>query len=894
MKKKLASLICGILVLCLTYSSVCAEKTADEENAAEQNILSEMSDERFEVYSEAKMLLDKIAGENLFSTEAQSVTRLEFVTALVKVLKSPYVDNADFSFEDAPRTDEAYAAVYTALSNGWISKSEKFNAENSIKFDDALKMIVSAMGYNAAAQSFGGYPGGYVRVAGSLGLCDDVESGETLDYADATIILFNLLKCDWTILADYGENSDNKIKYVKTDDNYLSALYSIYETEGTINATTYNSLMFNTAIVERKFVEIDGVSYDYGDVTPELLANYCRAYYRKVRGQKEIVALKIKGESFRLELDDYLDYKENRVTYENESGKEKSLKLKNSSYMIFNGRLVNGFDKSKFDGDGYALFIDGDEDGIFDAVQIYSYTYAVVSGVDKYNGIIGDKNNSDYSIDIKKISQDGSVWIKKSDGGKMSQYDINDGDVLLVLKSDDMNLLEITVIDDYISGKVEEITAAGEYVINGETYKSSAYFEKNYKNSLKLGESGRFALGYGGMLVSASKYESGYKYGYLINSFKDEKDPNAVKIKLFSQEGKITNLITAKRVTIDGSVKKTVSEILDAINIGGEERHDAVKYYLDSEGKISKLDFAEDYDELLGDAQTSNPDNCFVYYKNFTGESLVYRSPNTTFNSFFNVSGAVCMSIPSDMDAAERYFRKGAPSEIFSNNSTYSNIYAYDIDEYGNAAFVIEKYDRVGEIKAGGKDNVYVVCSTYKCINEDGDEAVGITAWRNGKFYSFAFSGDLEFTRDISPSVKTGDVVRLKADDKNTVYSLAVDFNVTAFDKNSTLSSNSYQNKNTSYSCWFGMPYSVSGNYMQLMTEKDIDGNYITSKNNLKNFSVNTANIVRVDLKSNEVRPVTKTEIKTYKAFGLDAEYIWLVQDCDAPVLLVLFDNYGA
>lgn len=880
-KRKLSCIICAVLAFCLSYAPAYAEDVSDSAvNTAYES----------EVYFEAKTLLNCITGKTLFNEDSENVTRLEFVNALVTVLKSPYVHSADAEFSDAPSEKEAYGAVYTALSNGWISPGENFYPENAIKFDEAVKISVSAMGYDKAAQSFGGYPSGYVRIAMSLGLCDDVLHGETIDGANAAVFMFNLLKCSWTNLADYGTSGE--IKFVRSGDNYLSALYRIYETEGTVNATSYNSLEYGLPVAERKFIEINGVSYNYDGVKPDMLANYIRAYYKEINGRKEIVSVISLCESIRLELSDYIDYSDGKIKYENENGREKSIKLSGSPYMIFNGRLVNGFDKSKFDGDGFAVITDRDDDGIFDTVYINSYTYTVVLGVDRYNGMIGDKNSAQNSINLKKISQDGAVWAKSADGSEIDAYGIKDGDVLCVKKSDDGLLIEIEVIDNYVSGSANEILSDGKYVIDGVEYEMSEYFEKYLKDELKLGESGRFAIGYGGMLVSLSKSEGGYKYGYLIECFQDEKVRDSAKIKLFSQEGKTVNLYTAEKVMIDGVNKKSVKEILKTVNIGGSERHSAVKYFINSDGKISKLDFPADYDEELGDFQTSNPDDCFVYYKDFTGKSLTYRSPNTTFNSFFNVSGAVCMSIPSDIEAAERYFRKGAPSEIFSNNSAYTNIYAYDIDDFGKAAFVIENYNKNNEIKPGGKENVYVVCSTTRRINADGDEATGITAWRSGKFYTFCFADDLSFTRDVSPSVKAGDVVRIKADAQNTVYSLTVDFNVTAFDKNSTLTSANYQNKNASYSCWFGMPYSLSGNYMQLMTDKDIDQNYITSKNGLKNFSVNTANIVRVDLKSNEVRPVNKTEIKTYKSFGDDAECIWIVQDCDAPVMIVLFDNY--
>lgn len=876
MRKKIISVICVCLLL--LNVQLCTFATDGE---AQVKLPRD--------YAVAHTLITKLTGEDLFDTSKEQVTRIEFLSALENIMKTQKHDDQSFTFSDIPHNTEEGMVVYTALSEGWISRAEFFNPQISISFNEACKMIVSAMDYTIVAQSFGGYPSGYVSVVQRLGISKGLISTSAINYADATVMLFNLLNCDYAERGYYTNAANGSVEFVKTGYTYLNKLYDVFETEGICNRTTYNSLSYNTSVEEKGVMEINGILYKYDEVSPELLSNYCRVYYLKNAGDREIICAHIESENFRMELDSYRGHNGEKILYEDEDGKQRSVRIESSPYMIFNNRFVNGFDYTKFENDGYALFIDNDKDGIYESVQINAYTYVEVSGIDRYNGIIGDKNNSAYSIDTSKAKEKNALIIRDVNGVEISIYSIEHGSILQVKKADDLYWVEIDIIKTSISGTVSSKGEDGEYFIDEKEYKASKYFSANYGKKDLLGQKGSFIIGYNNSLVSYGKGVEGYKYGYLLKSGKQGAISGKVQIKLFTQEGKQAIFDAAKRVRIDGVLKKTTDEIYDAV----KGRSEAVKYCVDDEGRISKLDFAAVYDENSGEMQTSDPDNSFVYYDTFTGEELLYRSPNTMFNSYFNAANALCMKIPTNDDAQDRYFQVGTAANIFSNNSKYTNLYAYDIDEYGYAAFICQLYNTSGGISAGGKGSVYVITDVYRGINADGEDSIGITCWHEGSYSDFYIASELSIVRDIEASLCVGDVVRLKADINNIVYALSVDFNVSSFKKDNSLSATNYENKNASYSCWFGVPYSSDGKYVQLMTKKDIDGNYITAKSQLKNFSLNTANIVRVDLETKEVRPIEKSEIKTYRAFGTEAEYMWIVQDCDAPAVIVLFDNYS-
>ena len=92
---------------------------------------------------------------------------------------------------------------------------------------------------------------------------------------------------------------------------------------------------------------------------------------------------------------------------------------------------------------------------------------------------------------------------------------------------------------------------------------------------------------------------------------------------------------------------------------------------------------------------------------------------------------------------------------------------------------------------------------------------------------------------------------------------------------------------------WSGIVYSVAVNFVQLSPEKDEFGEYNFSQYALRPVSVNTTNIVRFDCETKTLRPITRDEIKSYKAAKDNCEYIFIRTSYEAPNFVVLYDNHN-
>lgn len=139
------------------------------------------------------------------------ITRAEFakiITATTAIENITYDENDTFS--DVSDSHWAKDCIYMAKSVGIISGTTEttFSPSANITYEQAIKMIVAALGYTKEANNSGGYPDGYISVADKLGITDGLEYNQK-DYAtrwDIALMVRNALDAEYYILwIDNGE-----------------------------------------------------------------------------------------------------------------------------------------------------------------------------------------------------------------------------------------------------------------------------------------------------------------------------------------------------------------------------------------------------------------------------------------------------------------------------------------------------------------------------------------------------------------------------------------------------------------------------------------------------------------------------------------------------------------
>lgn len=173
-------------------------------------------------------VLDKRSDD--LSRPVSRIEMVRYVTALYG--KEAAYMKGETNYVDVLSEHEYSGAVNFAYSKGIISPSDYFFPERTVKYEEAVKMIVTALGYNEIAVSYGGYPNGYINVAFDIGLLKGVQSGEGhgVTLITCATLLDNALSCK-VCSASMIVTKDGKTEYIyenaKDSDTVLEKRFSI-------------------------------------------------------------------------------------------------------------------------------------------------------------------------------------------------------------------------------------------------------------------------------------------------------------------------------------------------------------------------------------------------------------------------------------------------------------------------------------------------------------------------------------------------------------------------------------------------------------------------------------------------------------------------------------------
>lgn len=168
-----------------------------------------------------------------------SITRAEFCKIICTTGIYDIVTENTSEFNDVSATHWAVDYIYTAKNIGIIDGTSKttFAPESYITYEQAIKMIVAALGYNDEAAQKGGYPTGYITVANELGILDGIQ----------------LINTNYATRADIARIVRNALDipfYFLTNDNGI-----IHRELSSISLYEIHDITFSTPIKDEIFDE---------------------------------------------------------------------------------------------------------------------------------------------------------------------------------------------------------------------------------------------------------------------------------------------------------------------------------------------------------------------------------------------------------------------------------------------------------------------------------------------------------------------------------------------------------------------------------------------------------------------------------------------------------------
>ena len=152
-------------------------------------------------YAEAVEYLNDIGimrGDNRGNFNPDNpVTRAEMATIICNMLNESEDLAVSDNFTDVPTTHWANKYVTKAAELGIVSGygNGKFGPDDTVNYEQAVKMIVSAAGHSDYSNEQGGYPDGYLKVAAELGYTTGLspQKGELLKRWQVAVITSNAL-----------------------------------------------------------------------------------------------------------------------------------------------------------------------------------------------------------------------------------------------------------------------------------------------------------------------------------------------------------------------------------------------------------------------------------------------------------------------------------------------------------------------------------------------------------------------------------------------------------------------------------------------------------------------------------------------------------------------------
>ncbi len=547
MKRRLAMFLVCVMLLTLPQLSVFAASFPDTEGT------------NYETAVEVLAAFGIVEGkpEGNYDPDG-SLTRAEMATIILRAINLADGITGKDIFADVPSTHWAYSYVSAAYQMGIINgiDAQTFAPDATVTYEQAVKMVVAALGYGVQADALGGYPSGYLVKATQLDLLKGVATDATMTRGNMAILIYNALEAPLAERASYG--NDN-LEYTFDEDVTLLTRYQ--------NATRIESKIVQTATAaaiketsnlssDEVVVPVNGKNQvmKAGKVDVEsLFAIPSDVYYKEDEavGMNVLVAVIPSNNSKVVDLvgKDVNTGKTtaNTLFYEVEKD-EKKAEITGAT-LVYNGRVI-AMDKALLAPKSGSVRLVFDNGTKCNTVIVEEYkNYVIKSVIAKDNKVIFE-NGSSMIIDLE--STDVKNILKDADGNDLALEDLLSGDILSVAQDSESNATIRKIYSSYevLEGTVTEMDKTDStVVIDDETYNVSMNLAE-----IPVGKPAAFRLDYFGTIAAIGELSAEMRnYAWLKNAAYTPGISPKAQIYIFTADEEWLLLTAAEHVTFNGT-----------------------------------------------------------------------------------------------------------------------------------------------------------------------------------------------------------------------------------------------------------------------------------------------------------------------------------------------------
>lgn len=491
----------------------------------------------------------------------KKVTRAEFAELVAKAIKAKD-ESGDRIFSDIPEQHQASGSINALYKLGIIDPADdgKFNPDTYITYEQALKIIVCALGYNRVALIEGEKMTTYLATASKLGIeLKGVGAKDEINYTQGIKLLYEGM---FTNILVYDSGTNYK---VSEDETLFSRYYDLYEGEGVLTAV-YGCEVSSMVNAKENYIAVGDTVYELntGYIADDLIGEYCEFVYSEDNGDSLIYyaeSVEKKNEVIRIAGDTLKGY--NTKTQEIEyykninMGKTDSEKISSQTVMVYNGK-VSGLGISevikKFTDEGKRgeiKLVDNNKDGNFEFLIVTCYDLFIIGGYNETDGVIYEQN------DPKKQfkTEDKKALTVLNQHNVKTQMPTTNSAVLLIAESEDGKYAKVLVCEKKLNGVITSVDNEEKTVVlsTGETVKFdfNVWENKNISDSLNIEVTIILdKYGYGVDIVKNNT--GGFKVVYLRSANVVDDSEFGIYFKVFTEDSTHVRYRLADKVTVDG------------------------------------------------------------------------------------------------------------------------------------------------------------------------------------------------------------------------------------------------------------------------------------------------------------------------------------------------------
>ncbi len=685
-------------------------------------------------------------------------------------------------FKDVSREHEQAEYINVLADCGIISLNDIgiFEPDRTIKYSEACKMLLCAMGYGDYARYIGTPMENWVSVAASADIDISVANADSITCEEAVRLIFNAMSKPLMI-----ENLGTNEKYLDKETNLFAKYHNVYFDKGTVQATC-GGYLEGFAMMQENMAVVSGKEFGTKKDLTEFLGTYVDYAYRWDKSEDfgEVFYAKVRNEDDVLEFSADLlvrfDRTSNTFHYltSKDASRTKSQRIAKDFQLVYNGVPYEGTVESAVSGfldgtrRGSVKLSDADRDGNFDVVIIKNYEIFPSGTIDTMN----ENLYGGFEKDTINYSEYDIVNVYNSEGEKEEISDVSNV-VFNVARSVNKEFLEIIISNKSETISVTSVNKSENEIqsADGTTYVVDSRIIDEYSSVLKSYKSVKVYFDMFGYIVDIEVGStSDFLVGYLVKGKSGEDDSGDISsvFTVYTRDGKLEKFNLAETVRIDGVSYKPAKETEKTFRaipgvsvsvVNGNEifklSPQIIRYKLNDDREITALDTS-----YFTEGREDKANSLTVRQK---GAPLL-NSNRLGLDTYWSTSATVVFKIPT-LNEEGKMYKNGEWADVEAKDFgtsvalTFDNTYTCDTYNFSDTDHYVDILVVVQDQKTK-EANVLVFTGTEQVWDENEGEALtAVKCMRGGSEVVYKLSKGVEEQID-KLGVVFGDLLYISLD----------------------------------------------------------------------------------------------------------------------------------